>query len=84
MGGSIEGGSIERSPLAGRVASLDVAVDALALGDTIPESSTADFARPLVPAWAYPLVGGFAWSSQARKRGCDTPLKYRRYAQPVR
>jgi hypothetical protein len=79
MGGSIENG-IERSPLASRVGALDAAADALAAGEPIPAASTAAFARPLVPAWTYPLVGGFGWARQAKKQGCTEPLVLRRYA----
>jgi multimeric flavodoxin WrbA len=80
MGGSIEGGSVERSPLSGRLASLDAAANALAAGQPIPEAATAVFARPLAPAWTYPLLGGWGWSRQAKKRGCSEPLTLKRYA----
>jgi hypothetical protein len=79
MGGSIEGGSIERSPLAARLSWLDAAADALATEQPIPTSATEAFARPLAPAWTYPLLGGWMWSRQAKKRGCTTPLTLRRY-----
>lgn len=81
MGGAIESNPIERSPLAGRLDAFDAAADALAAGEAIPASSTESFARPLAPAWVYPLIGGFAWSRLARKRGCTEPLRLRRYAQ---
>jgi hypothetical protein len=81
MGGAIEGRPVENSPLAGRLDAFAAAADALAAGEPIPRASTAAFARPLAPAWVYPLVGGFIWSSQARKRGCTEPLRHRRYAQ---
>ena len=80
MGASIERG-LERSPLAGRLDALDAAVDALATGRPIPAEATAEFARPLAPSWTYPLLGGFGWALQARKQGCDEPLKLRRYSQ---
>ncbi len=81
MGGAIEGRPVESSPLAGRTDALDAAADALAAGTPIPSASTEAFARPLSPSWVYPLVGGFMWSLQARKRGCEEPLRLRRYAQ---
>ncbi len=80
MGGSIEGGSVEQSPLAGRLGWLDAAADALAAGQPIPASATEAFARPLAPSWTYPLLGGWMWSRQAKKRGCTEPLTLRRYA----
>jgi hypothetical protein len=80
MGGAIEGGFVEQSPLRSRLSALDAAVDALAASETIPASSAEAFARPLVPAWTYPLVGGFAWSRQAKKKGCTEPLTLKRYS----
>jgi hypothetical protein len=80
MGASIEGGSVERSPLSGRLNSLDAAAEALASGQPIPDSSTQAFARPLAPAWTYPLLGGWGWSRQAKQRGCTEPLTFKRYA----
>ena len=81
MGGAIEGGSVERSPLARVLPQLDEAVEALASGRAVPAGATEAFARPLAPPWAYPLVGGLMWKRQARQRGCTQPLKLRRYAQ---
>lgn len=80
MGGSVEGGSVEQSPLAGRLGWLDAAAEALAAGQPIPPSATEAFARPLAPPWTYPLLGGWMWSRQAKKRGCTEPLTLRRYA----
>ena len=81
MGPSIEGGSVERSPLARVLPQLDEAVEALDSGRAVPAGATEAFARPLAPPWTYPLAGGFVWKRQARKRGCTEPLKLRRYAQ---
>ena len=81
MGSSIEGGSIKQSPLARRLPEFDAAADALASGQAIPEAATAGFARPLAPAWGYPLLGGLMWGRQARRNGCTEPLTLRRYAQ---
>jgi hypothetical protein len=81
MGGSVEGGSIERSPMARVLPELDRAVAALAEGRPIPETATSAFARPIVPAWTYPLFGYVMWTRMARKQGCSEPLTLRRYAQ---
>lgn len=81
MGGAIEGGSIERSPLAKRLSALDAAAEALAEQRAIPQSARDAFARPLAPGWLYPLVGGLIWRRQARRRGCTQPITSRRYAQ---
>jgi NAD(P)H-dependent FMN reductase len=81
MGGAIEGRAVESSPLAGRTDALDAAADALDARAPIPRASTEAFARPLTPPWTYPLMGGLVWSLQARKRGCEEPLRFRRYAQ---
>lgn len=81
MGPSIAGGSLERSPLARVLPELDAAVAALAAGGHVPLRAREAFARPLAPAWAYPLVGRFVWTVQARQRGCSEPLTLRRYGQ---
>jgi hypothetical protein len=80
MGGAIEGGSVEQSPLRPRLSALDEAVASLAVGEAIPDSSRESFARPLAPAWMYPLLGTWLWSRQAKKRGCTEPLTLKRYA----
>jgi NAD(P)H-dependent FMN reductase len=79
MGGAIAGGSLEQSPLRPRLNAFNAAVDALAAGEPVPTASVESFARPLVPAWTYPLLGGFAWSRQAKKQGCAEPLTLKRY-----
>lgn len=81
MGGSIAGGSVERSPLGPRMKAFDAAADALSAGGSIPESSTEAFARPLVPAWGYPLLGGWLWGQQAKKNGCTEPLTCKPYVR---
>jgi hypothetical protein len=81
MGGSIEGRAIEQSPLGRVLPEFEAAVAALAEGRSIPAESTAAFARPVVPAWGYPMLGGLMWKRQARKRRCAEPLTLRRYAQ---
>ncbi len=80
MGGAIEGGSVEQSPLRPRLTDLDAAVDALASSEAIPAASLESFARPLVPAWGYPLLGGYLWSRQAKRKGCSEPLTLKRYS----
>ena len=80
-GAPLEGAKLEKSPLASRVKAFDDAMDALAAGGVIPDSSTATFAKPLAPASVYPLLGWFMWNFQARNRGCKEPLTTKRYAQ---
>jgi NAD(P)H-dependent FMN reductase len=79
MGGAIAGGSLAQSPLRPRLNAFNAAVEALAAGEPLPTASVESFARPLVPAWTYPLLGGFAWSRQARQRSCTEPLTLKRY-----
>jgi hypothetical protein len=80
MGASVEGAKLEKSPLAGRLKAFDAALDALASGGAIPASATATFAKPLAPAWLYPILGKWMWESQAKKKGCTEPLTLKRYA----
>jgi hypothetical protein len=81
MGGSIDGRPLERSPLGRVMPEFEMATAALSKGRPIPAESTEAFARPLAPAWTYPLLGGFMWARQARRQGCTEPLTLRRYAQ---
>ena len=48
------------------VKSLDLAADALAKGEAIPEEAVKLMARPLVPRWLYLLIGNRGWVRGAK------------------
>lgn len=47
--------------------SLDLAAAALAEGRPLPREAQEAMSRPLIPAWAYRLVGDLGWRIQARR-----------------
>ncbi len=59
--------------------SLELAADALARGENLPEEAIALMARPLMPRWLYLLFGNVGWLWQANKRGCRKELNRRPY-----
>ncbi len=64
--------------LGGRVipikAGLELAASALAKGNSIPRQAQALFAKQVVPAWLYRLLGGIGWKQQAKKFGAQNSL----------
>ena len=80
------GQGIDGRPLAdmGRMAgdisaALDIAAEALAEGKAVPEEAIAKMATPMIPVWAYTLVGGINWRLQARQHGALRDLNNRPY-----
>lgn len=59
------------------VKALDLAGDALALGDPIPEEAVRLMAKPLVPRWLYILMGNRGWKKRAAKHGTTDALNAR-------
>lgn len=75
------GGAIGGKPLqsAGGMArnvkkSLDTAALALAEGRPIPDEALTLMAKPLMPKWMMPLMGGVMWRNQAKKFGVQKRL----------
>ena len=62
--------------------SLELAADALANGEHLPESAVALMAMPLVPRWLYLLIGNIGWRWKAKKQGCREELNNRPYGIP--
>jgi len=61
--------------------SLEMAAQALAQGDGIPQAAAGLLARPVIPAWLYRLIGGFGWDQQAKGYGVAKLMKRKTYAQ---
>ena len=83
-GESIGGRPLEK--VGGRVRnvrkSLELAADAIANGENLPESSVTLMAMPLVPRWLYLLIGNVGWRWKAKKQGCREGLYSRPYRTP--
>jgi hypothetical protein len=60
---------------------LDLAAAALREGGAVPEEARALMARPLIPAFAYRLLGEVGWRRRAKALGTETPLAARPFEQ---
>ena len=60
-------------------ASLDLAAEALANGQPIPQSAKDLLAKPIIPNWAYTLQGQFGWKMAAKQHGMQNQLKRQPY-----
>ena len=58
---------------------LDLAARALAEGQAIPTAAQELLDKPVVPHWAYRLMGGLGWRLQARHYGAWRSLKRQPY-----
>ena len=59
---------------------LNLAAEALARGQAIPDQAQVLLAKPFIPGWLYRFVGSFGWKQQARKWGQADLLKKKPYA----
>jgi multimeric flavodoxin WrbA len=58
---------------------LDLAAEALAQGQPIPEEAQEFLAKPFIPGWMYRLVGVYGWRQQAKQYGMERNLKRQPY-----
>lgn len=59
--------------------SLELAAEALAAGQPIPQPAHDLFAKPVIPNWMYKLFGGHGWKQQAKKYGKEKSIKRQPY-----
>lgn len=59
--------------------SLDLAAAALAEGKPVPDEAVTLMAKPLVPSWAYTLLGEISWRRRAKRYGVQKNLRDRPY-----
>jgi multimeric flavodoxin WrbA len=59
---------------------LELAADALATGQPIPDEVQALWKKPFIPGWLYRAMGQYGWRQQAKKYGAEKMLKRRVYA----
>jgi hypothetical protein len=81
------GGAVAERPLdqAGRrvrhvARALDLAAEALARGESVPEATVRLMAKPILPAWAFVLYGRWLWPRWARRFGAQKRLRDKPYA----
>jgi len=59
--------------------SLELAADALASGNPIPQSAQDLLSKPVIPNWMYTLMGRYGWRAQAKQYGMEKELKRQPY-----
>jgi hypothetical protein len=59
------------------IAALDLAADALAGGEPVPQAAMHLMAKPLMPAWIYRTMGNLGWHVQAIPQGTWRQLRAR-------
>jgi len=59
--------------------SLEMAADALLMGQPIPQAAVDLMARPIIPGWLYRLAGIYGWREQAKRFGAHKMLKRQPY-----
>ena len=58
---------------------LELAAEALANEENIPQSAQELLSKPIIPNWMYKLFGGFGWKQNAKQYGMEKELKRRPY-----
>jgi multimeric flavodoxin WrbA len=58
---------------------LDQAAEALVKGQTIPKTTQELISKPVIPAWAYRLLGEYIWKKRAKPYGAGKLLKMQPY-----
>lgn len=61
---------------------LNLAAEALAQGQPIPQQAQDFISKPFIPAWMYRLMGGIGWRQQAKRWGAQKDLKKQPYVEP--
>jgi hypothetical protein len=59
---------------------LNLAAQALASGQPIPDAAQELLSKPFIPAWLYRLMGKFGWQQQAKRWGAQKELQRKPYA----
>lgn len=58
---------------------LDLAAEALAQGQPIPQEAQKLLAKPFIPGWMYRWMGIFGWRQQAKQYGMERSLRRQPY-----
>jgi len=59
---------------------LDIAAGALVKGQAVPKEAQDVLAKPLMPHWAYRLMGRFVWKQRAKPYGAGRLLRQQPYS----
>lgn len=82
--GLVHGAKINelKGPASPIINALDLAAEALAKGEAIPQAAQGLMAKPFIPGWMYRLVGAFGWNAQAKSWGAEKLLRRKTYSNP--
>jgi multimeric flavodoxin WrbA len=58
---------------------LNIAAEALAEGQPIPQTAQELLGKPVIPNWLYKLFGGYGWKQSAKQYGVQKKLKRQPY-----
>jgi hypothetical protein len=64
--------------------SLDLAAEGLAQGQPFPKAAQDILGKPIIPSWAYRLMGGLGWILGAKGHGAMGLLRQRPYLAKTR
>jgi len=64
--------------------SLELAAEALAQGQAIPQAARDGLAKPVIPQWVYRLTGCLRWYQQAKLNGAKKVLRRQPYLAKAR
>jgi len=64
--------------------SLDLAAEALAQGQRIPQAARDSLSKPLIPHWLYRLMGDLGWNQTAKGFGAKKLLRRQPYVAPTK
>ncbi len=62
---------------------LDLAAEAVAMDEAVPQKPVDLMAKPIVPSWMYTFIGQFGWKRRARKFGTRKKLQDRPFQRVV-
>ena len=81
MGGAVSGKRLkdQGGMVHNIVKSLDLAVDALVNGESVPDEAIRIMAKPLIPKMLYTTMGNLGWRQQAKRYGARKKLRDRPY-----
>ena len=63
---------------------LELAAEALAQGESIPQAAQAILGKPVIPHWVYRLTGWLRWNKQSKGYGAKQLLKRKPYLAKAR
>ncbi len=75
----LDGAPLTGGRTAGIRRALDIAAEALAQGQAVPDEARDLLAKPTVPNWMYRKMGWLGWRWQARRYGAQGALRRQPY-----